>query len=47
MAIGMIKDDMKPKDVMKYSKLSKENIKELYSKYSKLSKEAIEKLFEK
>ena len=46
MAIGMIKDDMNPTDVMKYSKLSKENIKELYSKYSKLSKEEIEKLFE-
>ena len=47
MAIDMIKDDMKLTDVMKYSKLSKENIKELYSKYSKLSKEEIEKLFEK
>ena len=42
-AIGMIKDDMKPMDVMKYSKLSKEKIKELYLKHSKSTE--IEKLF--
>ena len=43
MAIGMIKDDMKPTDVMKYSKLSKEKIKELYLKHSESTE--IEKLF--
>jgi hypothetical protein len=38
----MIKDDMKPIDIVKYSKLSEEKIKELYLKHSGLSKKQIE-----
>eukprot|EP01080_Neovahlkampfia_damariscottae_P008433 gene8433-259_t len=45
MAIGMIKDDMKPMDVMKYSKLSKKKIKELYLKHSELPEKEIVELF--
>ena len=47
MAIGMIKRDMKPTDVMEISGLPKEKVKEFYLKHSELSKEEIEKLFEK
>ena len=47
MAIGMIKRDMKPTDVMEISGLLKEKVEEFYLKYSELSKEEIEKLFEK
>jgi predicted transposase/invertase (TIGR01784 family) len=46
-AIGMIKDDMKPIDIVKYSKLSEEKIKELYFKHSDLSKKEIRRLFKK
>jgi predicted transposase/invertase (TIGR01784 family) len=42
MAIGMIKRDMKPTDVMDISGLLKEKVKELYLKHSDLPKEEIE-----
>ena len=47
MAIGMIKRDMKPTDVIDTSGLPKEKVKKLYLKHSELPKEEIEKLFEK
>jgi predicted transposase/invertase (TIGR01784 family) len=46
-AIGMIKLDFKPTEIMEILELPKEKVEEFYLKHSKLSKEEIEKLFEK
>jgi predicted transposase/invertase (TIGR01784 family) len=45
MAIGMIKRNMKPTDIMEISGLSKEKIKGLFSKHSELPEKEIQKLF--